>query len=458
MTDDLKSRFVACLQDGARDLDLSGLELPVTPPQVESNTKLATLVRLSLAFNRLSTFPELQQLTKLAILHMAGNALASIAGASFASISRLRELTLNGNALASLPADLGLFTKLERLDVSNNRLRSLPNEIGYLCSLVELRCSGNPPLSQVPRTVRSLGHLELASFDFCGLSSLPAEITYCSRLLELNLANNRLRELPRDFGRLTRLTTLNLSENQLTELPMSMGRCQALGELGAGVQLDGNPIANAQLLKARAIGPDHLMFFLEKRMQSVPGGGELFEVPWHGLIEQRELARKKSAQGSAATTIALPGVASASSSSAAAAAADESRERRDEAHRKVDALKRWAHEQINNVYQPRLRQIRAGVEKITTLEQGQALLAFMQKVAPSISEVAELLPDVELPDAPRIDASLPPVQVCRVQLQFALQTAKQTLEACEQLLVATSNMETIVAMVRALKNVQLSGK
>ncbi len=458
MSDDIKARFIACLQDGARDLDLSGLELAVAPPQVESNSKLATLVRLSLAFNRIASFPELQQLSKLAILHLAGNALASVGGgSSFASLSRLRELTLNGNALQSLPPDIGLFSKLERLDLSNNRLRSLPNEIGYLCSLVELRCAGNPSLAHVPRTVRSLGHLELASFDFCQLADLPAEITYCSRLLELGLANNRLRELPRDIGRLTRLTTLNLANNQLTELPLSMGRCQALGELGAGVQLDGNPIANAQLLKARAIGPDHLMFFLEKRMQAVPGGSELFEVPWHGLIEQRELARKKSAQGSAATTVALPGVAAASSSSAAAVA-DEQRERRDEAHRKVDALKRWAHEQINNVYQPRLRQIRAAVERITSVEQGQALLAFMQKVAPSISEVAELLPDVELPDAPRVDASLPPVQVCRVQLQFALQTAKQTLEACEQLLVATSSMETIVAMVRALKNVQLSPK
>jgi Leucine-rich repeat (LRR) protein len=456
--DELKSRFVTCLQDGARDLDLSGLELPLCPPQVESNAKLQTLVRLTLSFNKISRFPELQQLTRLGILHIAGNALASLAGDSFASLSRLRELTLNGNALVALPASIGAFTKLEKLDVSNNKLSALPNEIGYLGLLVELRCSGNP-LASVPRTIRSCGHLELASFDFCQLTTLPSEVTYCSRLLELGLANNRLRELPRDFGRLTRLTTLNISNNSITDLPISMGRCASLGDLGAGVQLDGNPIGNAQLLKARSIGPDHLMFFLEKRMQSIPGGGELFEVPWHGLIEQRDLSRKNSSQQSGlATTIALPSQAAPGVASTSGAVAEEHRSRREESQRKADALKRWAHEQINNVYQPRLRQIRAAVEKIQTAEQGQALLAFMHTAAPSIAAVAELLPDLEPPDVPKIDASLPPVQVCRVQLQFACQSAKDTLESCEHLLAATSNVDTLVALVKALKNVQLTKK
>lgn len=454
--DNIKTRFISCLHDGARDLDLSGLELPICPPQVESNTKLATLVRLTLSFNVISRFPDLRQLTRLGILHFSGCDLTSLAGESFASLSRLRELTLNGNKLSAVPQAIGAFTKLERLDCSNNRIAALPNEIGFLVSLVELRCSGNP-LAALPRAIRSCGHLEVASFDFCELSAVPSELTYCSRLLELGLANNsRLRELPRDFGRLTRLTTLNLSNCAIADLPISMGRCAALGDLGAGVQLDGNPIANAQLLKARSIGPDHLMFFLEKRMQSIPGGGELFEVPWHGLIEQRDVSRKAShAANGAATTISLPGQAAPGVASTSSAAAAEHRARREESQRKVDALKRWGQTQINEVFQPRLRQIRAAIDKIQTAEQGQALLAFMQTAAPSIEAVAELLPEIEPPEPPRIDGSLPPVQVCRVQLQFACASAKQTLEACEHFLAATSSMDTLVALVKALKEVQL---
>jgi hypothetical protein len=460
--DDLKSRFIACIQDGARDLDISGFELPHCPPQVEENTRLASLVRLNLGFNKLRLFPDLRRLTKLCILHLAGNAIASVDGVSFASLTKLRELTLTGNLLSDLPTDIGAFTKLERLDVSNNRLTALPNEIGYCVSLVELRASGNP-IGAVPRTVRSLVALELANFDFCQIASLCSEITLCSRLLELGLAKNRLRDLPRDFGRLTRLTTLNISDNLLSDLPISMGRCQALGELGAGVQLEGNPIQNASILKARAIGPDHLMFFLEKRMEAMPGGVQpLPDIPWHNLIEQRDGGRSGRAANNgasaAATTIALPGVGLASSTGASTSGrvAAEQRERHNETQRKVEALKRWAHEQINEVYIPKLRKIKRAVEEITTLEQGQALAGFMQRLQPSIEAVAELLPDVEPAEPPRLDASLPPIQVMRASLNFGCQQAKQTLEQCEQFLEASSHLDTIVAFVKALKEIPMA--
>jgi hypothetical protein len=456
--DDLKSRFIHCIQDGARDLDISGFELAQCPPQVEENARLASLVRLNLSFNKIRTFPDLRRLTKLCILHLSGNALSAIDGVSFASLTKLRELTLTGNLLTELPVDIGTFTKLERLDVSNNRLSALPNELGYCVALVELRASGNP-IGAVPRTVRSLVALELANFDFCQITSLCSEITLCSRLLDLGLHKNRLRELPRDFGRLTRLTTLNISENQLTDLPISMGRCRALGELGAGVQLDGNPIQNASIIKARGIGPDHLMFFLEKRMEAMPGGVQpLPDIPWHGLIEQRDGGGGGRAKGdkgaAAATTIALPGVGVSTSTSGRVAA--EQRERLNETQRKVEALKRWAHEQINDVYIPKLRKIKRAVEEISTIEQGQALAGFMQRLQPSIEAVADLLPDVEPVEPPRIDASLPPIQVVRANLNWGCQQAKQTLEQCEQLLAASSHLDTIVALVKALKEVPMS--
>ena len=138
----LKERFIACIQNGAKDLDASGFDLPQCPKTIEENIKLHSLVRLNLGFNKIRTFPDLRRLSKLCILHLSSNLLSDIDTPSFASLTKLRELTINGNTLIKLPESVGNFTKLEKLDISNNRLTYLPNEIGYLCSLVELRCSG----------------------------------------------------------------------------------------------------------------------------------------------------------------------------------------------------------------------------------------------------------------------------------------------------------------------------
>jgi hypothetical protein len=258
---DIKQRFIDSLQASGRDLDINGFELTQVafrdgesciqiaralqcPRQVEENVRFRELIRLNLSFNKIRTFPDLRGLTKLCILHFSANLLVDIDTPSFASLVKLRELTLNANSLIQLPASIGDFTKLEKLDISNNRLQRLPNEIGYLCSLVEIRCTGHfstscqcmtpcaccagNPLVEIPRTVRDLGKLENANFDFCHLNSVCSEITYCSRLLELGLAKNRLRELPRDMGRMTRLAMLNISDNQLTDLPITMVERRAI--------------------------------------------------------------------------------------------------------------------------------------------------------------------------------------------------------------------------------------
>jgi hypothetical protein len=197
------------------------------------------------------------------------------------------------------------------------------------------------------------------------------------------------------------------------------------------VQLEGNPIQNASILKARAIGPDHLMFFLEKRMEAMPGGVQpLPDIPWHNLIEQRDGGRSGRAANNgasaAATTIALPGVGLASSTGASTSGrvAAEQRERHNETQRKVEALKRWAHEQINEVYIPKLRKIKRAVEEISTLEQGQALAGFMQRLQPSIEAVAESAARRGAVEPPRLDASLPPIQVVRASLNFGLSASE----------------------------------
>ena len=41
--------------------------------------------------------------------------------------------------------------------------------------------------------------------------------------MTLNLANNQLQELPDGIGRMTRLVSLNVMDNKLADFPLSVG-------------------------------------------------------------------------------------------------------------------------------------------------------------------------------------------------------------------------------------------
>lgn len=61
---------------------------------------------------------------------------------------------------------------------------------------------------------------------------------------------------------MSRLVSLNLSDNKLTDLPLSVGACVHMDS----VILDRNPIKDQELLRKYAIGTDHLMDYLGKRL------------------------------------------------------------------------------------------------------------------------------------------------------------------------------------------------
>jgi Leucine-rich repeat (LRR) protein len=110
--------------------------------------------------------------------------------------------------------------------------------------------------------------VQLLDLSCCELEHLPEQFTYQTRLLELNLGSNKLEDLPESMGRMTRLVVLNLSDNNLKDLPLSMGYCIGLGKIGAGINIDRNPIKSSDMLKKWKIGTDHLCDYLEKRMVS----------------------------------------------------------------------------------------------------------------------------------------------------------------------------------------------
>jgi Leucine-rich repeat (LRR) protein len=109
---------------------------------------------------------------------------------------RLRTLTLNGNALVSVPEPVLLMTTLERLELSGNHFDDashLPQSLSRLVQLNDLDLSYN----------------ELHSFD----------VRPFARLESLDMRNNNLFEWPTGVLQAPLLRTLNLSGNELALIP-----------------------------------------------------------------------------------------------------------------------------------------------------------------------------------------------------------------------------------------------
>ena len=52
---------------------------------------------------------------------------------------------------------------------------------------------------------------------------MPPEINQCTKLEELNLSVNKLKELPRGYGCLNKISFLDLSSNELKEIGPQIG-------------------------------------------------------------------------------------------------------------------------------------------------------------------------------------------------------------------------------------------
>ncbi|AFY56938.1 leucine-rich repeat (LRR) protein [Rivularia sp. PCC 7116] len=116
--------------------------------------QLTNLQSLYLNENQLSTLPpEIGQLSNLQYLHLSYNQLSSLPP-EIGQLSNLQYLHLSYNQLSSLPEEIGQLTNLQSLYLRYNQLSSLPPEIGRLHShLTELTLDGNP-LESLPAEIR----------------------------------------------------------------------------------------------------------------------------------------------------------------------------------------------------------------------------------------------------------------------------------------------------------------
>ncbi|HWW28073.1 MAG TPA: leucine-rich repeat domain-containing protein, partial [Caulobacter sp.] len=140
-----------------------------------------------------------------------------------------RQLILS-EGLTAFPREIfALAETLEVLDLSGNALTSLPDDLGRLTRLRVLFCSGNR-FERLPPALGDCAALSQVGFRGCGLGEVPAE-ALPPALRWLTLTDNALQALPDALGQRPMLQKLMLSGNRLQALPGSLaghGRLELL--------------------------------------------------------------------------------------------------------------------------------------------------------------------------------------------------------------------------------------
>jgi len=141
-------------------------------------------------------------------------------------LAGLRRLDLSAG-LTEFPTEIfDLADSLEILNLSGNALSSLPDDLGRLHKLRILFCSDNQ-FTTVPEVLGQCAQLSMIGFKANQIRTLPAA-ALPPRLRWLILTDNQLAELPEELGACTHLQKLMLAGNHLTHLPASMAACTNL--------------------------------------------------------------------------------------------------------------------------------------------------------------------------------------------------------------------------------------
>lgn len=161
----------------------------------------------------------------------------------------LEVLNLSGNALHTLPADMGRLHKLKVLFASGNPFTELPAVLGD-CPALEMVGFKSCQIRSVPAQALPPGLRWLILTDN-QIEQLPNELGHRPHLEKLMLAGNHLRHLPHTLAQCGQLALLRISANRLAALPSWLPTLPSLSWLAFG----GNPCTEAAEAQARAHNP-----------------------------------------------------------------------------------------------------------------------------------------------------------------------------------------------------------
>ncbi|XP_045413263.1 transforming growth factor beta activator LRRC32 [Lemur catta] len=213
---------------------------------------LPCLVLLDLSHNALEALElSARALGSLRTLLLQDNALRDLPPYTFASLSSLQRLNLQGNRVSPCggpgePSPSGCvafsgISSLRILNLVNNEMEVLRAGAFLRTPLTELDLSANPGLDVATGALAGLeASLEVLALQGNGLLVLQVDLPCFSCLKRLNLAQNRLSHLPA-WTQAVSLEVLDLRNNSFSLLPGS-----AMGGLETSLRrlyLQGNPLS-----------------------------------------------------------------------------------------------------------------------------------------------------------------------------------------------------------------------
>ncbi|XP_059164436.1 uncharacterized protein LOC131947287 isoform X2 [Physella acuta] len=233
-------------------LHLHNNRLTSLPEELTLMKKLAVVV---LAFNKFSQIPTLLLQPKQALflvdsIIMAGNHITRLPPDQLAYMARTKKIDLRLNQLQIMPAETVKFQSLEHVthvDIRDNQVTEL--DFRSLRCLEYLNCDRNL-IKTMQLNGSALKHLYAAhnflqslmispkpewvvnmDISYNKLIELPAWLSDCFFLLDLNVSHNSLKALPeRLFTDATKLKNVRANHNHLTQLPDKI-RSDTLEEL-----------------------------------------------------------------------------------------------------------------------------------------------------------------------------------------------------------------------------------
>lgn len=189
------------------------------PPNLSQCRSLVNLI-LDHNFLERRIPPELGSLTKLVMLYLKNNNLTGAIPASIGNLTSLRELYISYNELdGQFPDTMAQLKSLTQVGMSWNLLSGeFPPVLYNLSSLKLIGLSFNNFSGSLRADIGlkfpNLQRLYLASNHFTG--SIPASLSNCSELLQLDLPMNSFTgNIPMSLGNLKNLYWLNVLTNQL---------------------------------------------------------------------------------------------------------------------------------------------------------------------------------------------------------------------------------------------------
>lgn len=204
-------------------LDLTGLGIySLKGMEYAINVK-----KLVVSKNNLTTLEPLKDLYNLEYLDYSGNAVKLVPSWAFTS-RKLYYVNGNANSSAAISAPLGPYSKLQSLYLDDNEISSVP-DISF-CSDLTMLSLANNSLEAFPQSIAALSGLRDLNLSGNKIKSMT-DLSMMGTLTNLNLENNEITEFPAGMEGLVSLVYLSMNNNSISIIPAEVSNMTSLETL-----------------------------------------------------------------------------------------------------------------------------------------------------------------------------------------------------------------------------------